>query len=54
MAKKKSRRLYTKSCKAGVTPSMWILLQELKVKTGKSKAAIIRTAVEEYAERVGR
>lgn len=53
MAKKKSKRKYTKNCKAGITPSMWILMQELKIKTGKSKAAIIREAIEDFAQKEG-
>lgn len=45
---RKSRRLYTKKATAGITPDMWIMLQELKVETKKSKAAIIREALTEY------
>lgn len=48
--KTKSKRKFTKVCKAGITPQVWILLQELKVRTGMSKAAIIREALQEYSE----
>lgn len=46
--RKTSKRKYTKSVKAGVTKDMFIMLQEIKVRTGKSKAAIIREALEDY------
>lgn len=44
----KSKRRFTKNIKAGITPDMWIMLQELKVRTGKSKAAIVREALDIY------
>lgn len=49
MAKrKKSKRRYVKRCTAGITLDMWYMLSELKSRTGKSKASIIREALEEY------
>lgn len=48
MRKRKPR--YTKSCKAGISRDMWIELQEMKVRTGKSKSQIIREALEMYKE----
>lgn len=51
MKKKKSKKIYTKSCKAGVTKEMWMILTELKIRLGKSKAQIIREALTEYYER---
>lgn len=48
MAKRKSKKKYTKKCEAGITRDMWYMLQELKIRTGKSKAAIVREALEEY------
>lgn len=46
--RRKSKRRFTKRCSALITTDMWYLLQELKIRTGKSKAAIIREAIEEY------
>ncbi len=48
MAKSKTKKKYTKRCVAGITKDMWYMLQELKIRTGKSKAAIVREALEEY------
>lgn len=47
---KTSKRKYTKKAQAGVTNDMWILLQELKVQTRKSKAQILREAIQLYAD----
>lgn len=45
---KKSKKKYTKSCRAGVTKEMWQLLAYMKIKLGMSKAQIIREALSEY------
>ena len=49
--RRKSRRIYTQKATAGITRDMWIMLQEIKIATGKSKACIIREALTEYNER---
>lgn len=50
MAKRRKKK-YTKSCKAGLTREMWVMLTEMKVKLGIPKARIIREALREYYER---
>lgn len=49
---KRRKRKYTKTVKSLVTPDMWVMVQELKVITGKSKASIIREALSEYEKKV--
>ena len=49
---KRRKRKYTKTVKSLVTPDMWIMVQELKVITGKSKGAIIREAISDYEKKV--
>ncbi|MCM1440870.1 MAG: ribbon-helix-helix domain-containing protein [Roseburia sp.] len=51
MAKKKSKKRFTKSCKAGITKEMWMMLTEMKIRLNMSKARIIREALREYYER---
>lgn len=46
--RKKRKRVYTKTCRALLTPDMWIDLQEMKAALGKSKSAIIREALDMY------
>lgn len=45
---KRRKKMYTKSCRAGLTPEMWMELQELKVALGKNKSVIIREAIAMY------
>lgn len=49
---KRRKRKYTKTVKSLVTSDMWIMVQELKVITGKSKGAIIREALSDYEKKV--
>ena len=49
---KRRKRKYTRTVKSLVTPDMWIMLQELKVATGKSKGAIIRESLCDYEKKV--
>lgn len=49
---KRRKRKYTKTVKSLVTQDMWVMVQELKVITGKSKASIIREALSDYEKKV--
>lgn len=46
--KRRRKKKYAKTCSASITKEMWVDLQELKVHTHMSKAAIIRMALEEF------
>lgn len=51
MFTRKRRRIYTKKMCVAVTPEMWELITEMKIKLRRTKASILRDAITEYYAR---